>query len=426
MERKHQPTQTTNGPDSSVLSQATSTNATQQHSSNALDTNAGNGDGNDVAIPPNSFNFIGRLTSETHLLLISEPKVVVGRALPGTDVDFPVAANKLISRQHFLIQYCSNEFSVVCLSKNGVHMDERFLPKSDTPYKLETSCYFRFPSTNIKVIFDNLIGPTPNLGVVVHSDMMPPSVLSLLYNGPVATTLSDATVSNNFENTESNKQYHAVSPYIQNTFSKLLGPSPVSIPSSVQVGSNIEVPNAAQEITESLPSADPVNSADGKQLTSKPSSRDNNKPPYSYSQIIVQAIRASPSQQLTLAEIYTYLQETYPYFRTRSGGGWQNSIRHNLSLNPFFVKIPRTQNEVGKGNYWRIDSSVYNKTIANRYQKHKRRATIIYTGGRTGSTCSSTPVSSNLGSHSDPAPLIDTEMSLSVPGSPEYLYDEDL
>lgn len=77
------------------------------------------------------------------------------------------------------------------------------------------------------------------------------------------------------------------------------------------------------------------------------------KPPHSYAQLIGQAIVSSPEEKLTLAKIYDFIKEHYAFYRY-SGGGWQNSIRHNLSLSKSFEKVARRTDEPGKGMKWQI------------------------------------------------------------------------
>lgn len=67
-------------------------------------------------------------------------------------------------------------------------------------------------------------------------------------------------------------------------------------------------------------------------------SKDESKPPYSYAQLIVQAVASAADRQLTLSGIYSYITKNYPYYRFVDKG-WQNSIRHNLSLNRYFIKV---------------------------------------------------------------------------------------
>ena len=108
---------------------------------------------------------------------------------------------------------------------------------------------------------------------------------------------------------------------------------------------------------EDTPPSETPAEGDDKTAVKKPSSggvRRQEKPPYSYIALIVMAIQASPSKRCTLSEIYQFLQERFPFFRG-SYQGWKNSVRHNLSLNECFIKLPKGLGRPGKGHYWTID-----------------------------------------------------------------------
>ncbi|CAD7079362.1 unnamed protein product [Hermetia illucens] len=77
------------------------------------------------------------------------------------------------------------------------------------------------------------------------------------------------------------------------------------------------------------------------------------RPKYSYNSLIMMAIKASPNGRLTLAEIYEYIKHHYEYYKNCQTG-WQNTIRHSLSVSGYFIRTPRAYDEPGRGGYWSL------------------------------------------------------------------------
>ncbi|KAJ1920052.1 hypothetical protein H4219_001581 [Mycoemilia scoparia] len=113
-----------------------------------------------------------------------------------------------------------------------------------------------------------------------------------------------------------------------------------------------------------------------------PGPRSNHaKPSYSYASLIAQAITSTEAKKITLNGIYQYIMDHYPYYKNAQNG-WQNSIRHNLSLNKAFVKVQRATNEPGKGAYWTIDEN-HQDQFANGVYKRTRRTNKSKSGTKT-------------------------------------------
>uniref|UniRef100_A0A4W4HFY6 Fork-head domain-containing protein n=2 Tax=Electrophorus electricus TaxID=8005 RepID=A0A4W4HFY6_ELEEL len=96
------------------------------------------------------------------------------------------------------------------------------------------------------------------------------------------------------------------------------------------------------------------------------------KPPYSYISLITMAIQQSPNKMLTLSEIYQWIMDLFPFYR-QNQQRWQNSIRHSLSFNDCFVKVPRSPDKPGKGSFWTLHPDSGNMFENGCYLRRQKR-----------------------------------------------------
>ncbi|KAI5214025.1 Forkhead Box Protein H1 [Manis pentadactyla] len=111
----------------------------------------------------------------------------------------------------------------------------------------------------------------------------------------------------------------------------------------------------------------------------------HDKPPYTYLAMIALVIQAAPSRRLKLAQIIRQVQAVFPFFRD-DYEGWKDSIRHNLSSNRCFRKVPKDPAKPqAKGNFWAVDVSLIpaealrlqNTALCRRWQSRGARGSFV-------------------------------------------------
>uniref|UniRef100_A0A3Q3XJB3 Forkhead box protein K2 n=1 Tax=Mola mola TaxID=94237 RepID=A0A3Q3XJB3_MOLML len=349
---------------------------------------------------------VARLEGREFEYMMKKRSVTIGRNSSQGSVDVSMGHSSFISRRHLEIFAASDDgtgsgdFYLRCLGKNGVFVDGVFLRRGAPPLQLPRMCTFRFPSTNIKITFTTL-----SSGKKVKREA-PESPVK-----PVQPQISPLTI-----NIPDNIA-HLMSPLPSPTGTISAANSCPSSPrgagsSGYRMGGRMVSSAELQLINDN---SQPENDKDA---SGGDSPKDDSKPPYSYAQLIVQAITLATDKQLTLNGIYNHITKNYPYYRT-ADKGWQNSIRHNLSLNRYFIKVARSQEEPGKGSFWRIDPSSESKLIEQAFRKRRPRGVPCFRTPHGPMSSRSAPASPNhsgvLSAHSSG---VQTPDSLSREGSP--------
>ncbi|KAK3858494.1 hypothetical protein Pcinc_035322 [Petrolisthes cinctipes] len=343
---------------------------------------------------------IARLEGKEFEYMVRQSRVVIGRNSSKGDVDVNMGHNSFISRRHIEIYFETQHFYMICNGKNGVFVDGVFQRKGAPPLQLPRQCTLRFPSTNIKIQFQSLVDDSdpPPARVPSPKRKMQPLKINIPeqdanFGSPFPSPTGTISAANSCPT--SPRGGHGGLAGIKRGVNaeNLVQAAYAAMEDKGDIANTVTVSTTHED---QLGLGGPgqqyhhngiqASIADDGYFTSPhppdqphspPGSKDDSKPPFSYAQLIVQAISSAPDKQLTLSGIYSYITKHYPYYRT-ADKGWQNSIRHNLSLNRYFVKVPRSQEEPGKGSFWKIDAASESKLVDQAFKRRRQRGVPIF------------------------------------------------
>lgn len=394
--------------------------------------------------PDSKGTAIAKLEGRDFEYIMRQKRITIGRNSSRGQVEVNMGHSSFISRNHLELYFDYPNFYLSCNGKNGIFVGGVFRSKGQSAYRLEKTTSIRFPSTNIWLRFQSLIDdqdPPVNIGKIslqspVKRAPLPPLRINIpdseQINSPFPSPTGTISAANSCpasprsghgrRNITSDLQM--VAAYAAQVANN---GGPITVSNTVTISSD-DRETYGESSHSGIHSPEPMDTShknyrggsNGAGPSDYSSGKDDTKPPFSYAQLIVQAIASAQETQLTLSGIYSYITKNYPYYRT-ADKGWQNSIRHNLSLNRYFIKVPRSQEEPGKGSFWRIDPQSEAKLIEQAFRRRRQRGVPCFRApfGLSSRSAPTSPTHQYPDSTvASPAIHLEVEASQSAPGSP--------
>lgn len=293
-------------------------------------------------------------------------------------VHIDLGPSKLVSRQHAEIRYDehSAQWYIAVNGRNGVKVDNDNLGRGQTGV-LHSGCVIEIAGTQMMFVTPNEV-PTIHPSISVQSrpqhdneydeddvDLMPAP--SLPHRTPTRRDGSHSGGQQQFPSSNAHSPSRT-RPTQRGTQDLSVAPSAFA-PYNNPVDAPAPTSQVKSRTSPTFPKGLMLETAED--IDYAVDSAKDLKPPHSYAQLIGMAILSTSEEKLTLARIYDWIKERYAFYRF-SGGGWQNSIRHNLSLNKSFEKVARRTDEPGKGMKWQIVPE-YRDEFMKKGLSHARR-----------------------------------------------------
>ncbi|OTB08441.1 hypothetical protein M426DRAFT_7757 [Hypoxylon sp. CI-4A] len=311
----------------------------------------------------------------------SEPSSSHPPTLDREDKDFvhiDLGPSKTFSRLTAVIYYDSDsgKWFIQAKGRNGLKVNNAPLKKTDEPHLLASGEVIEIGGIEMMFVLPTSLGaPTIHSMYYEQAGLKPPESSPAREAGRTALPTAP---SGDYASSQSTAR---PSSSRGQPFQQPIAPAPPDYRRPGTPPSAKSRPTTSQQKT-------PAHGSSGTVIMSQSDvdlSKDENKhikPHFSYAQMITQAIISTNEEKLNLSGIYQYIMNNYAYYRHQPVGGWQNSIRHNLSLNKSFMKAPRSTDEPGKGMKWELVPESRDEMIR-----------VAYKGGRGGHRGSSAPSS---------------------------------